>query len=301
MANVDTENGAGIGRVTCGWPLPGLELAHVRRFWRDVHSPAIARRAGIYEYRHQQFGRVRSDVFPAVDGILYACGEGTQLQWQSDVRYADQAGLDRFGADPAPDVKAHLLGDIDMLVGSSTTYLVLGTNGRTYRDETGDAPPLGVPGLPTYGLFFRMRGQDLAAFRTAMTRMAERWAAQPGVVRLRLSLFEIPDIEAERAAGYPIKTHPHEQQYQAWIDLTVADEAVCRGLLAPGDGARIAAVHAYPVDAAYTFNHAGRPTLAGLRGYCAVEAIGFFDAAQHREPSLLEWMFGPVASEGGKP
>jgi len=27
-------------------------------------------------------------------------------------------------------------------------------------------------------------------------------------------------MEAERRAGYPVKTHPVEQQYQAWIDLS---------------------------------------------------------------------------------
>ena len=38
------ENGAGVARVTCGWKLPHLDLAKVRPYWRDAHSPAIARR-----------------------------------------------------------------------------------------------------------------------------------------------------------------------------------------------------------------------------------------------------------------
>jgi hypothetical protein len=125
--------------------------------------------------------------------------------------------------------------------------------------------------------------------------LAQRWAGTPGVLRVRLSLFEVPDMEAERKAGYPIKTHPPEQQYQAWIDLVLVNEAVAAGLVGVGDAATcapaIAAIHAYPADVVYTFNCAGKPTLVGLRGYCAYEAIGFFDAKQHREPALLEWMY----------
>ena len=80
------ENKAGIFRVTCGWRLPHLDLAQVRRFWRDVHSPAIARRAGIYEYRHMQYSPVREGVFAPVEGIGTAVDPAAQLQWMSDVR-----------------------------------------------------------------------------------------------------------------------------------------------------------------------------------------------------------------------
>jgi hypothetical protein len=291
---------ATICRVTCGWHLPHLDIAQVRRLWRDVHSPTIARRAGIWEYRHNQFADVRPDVFMPIDGIEYDCDPAAQLRWQSDVRYADQAALDAFGSDPAPEVKAHLLSDIDMLVDRSTTYLVLGASGWTHVDRTPDAAPQGVPATPTYGVFFRHRGEQ-APFRVMMRGIAERWAADPNVTRLRLSLFEVPDMEAERKAGYPIKTHPPEQQYQAWIDLSLTDASVARALMRPDDGtdyaSAIAAIHAYPADVVHTFNYAGHPTLVGLRGWPACEAIGFFNATQHRQESLLRWMYGDVAKD----
>ncbi len=293
-ATPDIENKARVGRVTCGWHLPHLDIAKVRRFWRDVHSPAIARRAGVYEYRHNQFADVRGDLFAPIDGIATACDPRERLQWQSDVRYADQAGLDAFGADPPPDVKAHLLSDIDMLVDRSTTYLVLGDNGFTYVDNTGDAAPQGPVRFPTFGVFFRQRGEEVR-FRACLTALAQRWAATPGVLRVRVNLFEVPDMEAERLAGYPVKTHPVDQQYQAWIDLVLESETVARALVRREDAEAIAAIHAYPAEVVYTFNYAGRPTLVGLRGYSAYEAIGFFDAAQHRQPGLLRWMYGDVA------
>ena len=106
-------------------------------------------------------------------------------------------------------------------------------------------------------------------------------------------------MEAEKKAGYPVKTHPLEQQYQGWIDLVVEDESVARALLGsdPGIDLRpnVRAIHAYPVRVVYTSVYAGEPTLVGLRGYPAWLAIKELNASNQRRPALLEWMYGPVA------
>lgn len=297
---VALENLASIGRVTCGWKLPQLSLEAVRPYWRDAHSPAIARRNGVYEYRHYPLDPVLPDLFSAIEDVESAPPADQQLMWLSDVRYRDQAGLDAFGASPDPDVKAQILADIEMIVDKSTTYLVLGENGRTLVDRSGDPAPAG-PANHTYGVFLKQRG-DQVGFRAYVDALTRRWADEPGVLRLRVSLFETPDMEAERKAGYPVKTHPEDMQYQAWIDLTLSDPMVARGLIAPGDGldhgAHLRAIHAYPAPAVYTFNCGGRPTLAGLRGYPAVEAIRRLGADHQRDPGLLGWMYGDVAPAG---
>ena len=244
--DIAQENRATVARITCGWKLPHLPLDTVRRYWRDVHSPGIARRPGLWEYRHLQFDPVDPRVLAPVAGIEQGCPTDQQLMWTSDVRYLDQAGLDLFGSVPSPEVKQLLLGDIDLIVDQSTTYLVLGDRARTLVDGSGTAAPQGPAPRPTYSVFFRQRG-DQAGFRAGMRALAARWAQAEGVIRLRLALFETPDMEAERKAGYPIKTHPPERQYQAWIDLTVATAADARYLLAPDDAAFIHAVHAHPV------------------------------------------------------
>ena len=288
------ENRAGIARITCGWKKPELPLDFVRRYWRDVHSPAISRRAGLYEYRHYQFDAVRPDLFGSPAGIAFECAAHQQLMWLSDVRYEDDAALAAFGASPDAQVKAHLLADIDLLVDQSTTYKSVGDRARTYADTTGEPTPQGTPAAPSFGIFFRQRG-DEASFHSGLRALAERWAGTPGVSRVRLSLFEAPDMEAEKKAGYPIKTHAKELQYQAWIDLVLQDATVAKGLLRAEDATVIATVHAYPVAALYTSVYAGRPTLVGLRGFPAFEAIKAFDAVGQREPALLEWMYGPIA------
>lgn len=294
----EIENRAAICRVTSGWKKASLSLEAVRRYWRDVHSPAIARRAGVYDYRHYQFDAVRADVLAPVPGVEQTCTADAQLMWTSDVRYADEAGLEAFGRSPDGIVKAQLLQDIELIVDRSTTYKVVGANGFTYVDSTGIAMPQGPVKSPTYSLFIRQRS-DEPSFRRYLQSLAERWSKTAGVSRIRLSLFEVPDMEAERKAGYPVKTHPLEQQYQAWIDLAVQDDAVLKRLMTAQDHAdcarHVRAIHAYPVLVIYTSVYAGHPTMVGLRGYPAYDAIQALDAQNAREHELLEWMYGPVA------
>ncbi len=298
-AQVDAENRSSLSRITCGWKKSHLPLDWVRRYWRDVHSPAISRRAGLYEYRHSQFDPVRGDLFPGGSGIEMMCPADQQLMWLSDVRYADPAGLAAFGESPSPEVRALLLADIDLLVDRSTTYRSVARDAWTHLDDTGEPAPAGPVAHPSFALFFRRRGAD-APFKDALGRLARRWSGARGVRRLRLSLFEAPDMEAERKAGYPIKTHPVEQQYQAWIDLVVDEPLAARALLSTDDairlGSQVSVIHAYPVVSLYTFVVGGKPTLIGLRGYPAYEAIQAFNAVGQKHRSLLEWMYGSVAT-----
>ena len=297
----EIENRAGLARITCGWKKPELPLDRVRRYWRDVHSPAISRRAGIYDYRHFQYDEVDPALFGAVRGVELECPGGEQLMWNSDVRYLGEAGLAAFDATPPPEVKPHLLGDIELIVDRSTTYRAVGANARTLIDRTGDATPQGPPAAPAYALFIRRRA-DERSFRESVRILARHWSEFDGVLRVRMSLFEVPDMEAERKAGYPIRTHPVEQQYQATVEIVLRRRDVGRELLGARAGvdwvAAIRAIHAYPVAACYTSVYAGRPTLVGLRGYAAHQAIRALGADNQTEPGLLEWMYGAVARGG---
>ena len=289
----DIENSARICRITCGWKKPGLPLDAVRRYWRDVHSPAIARRPGIWEYRHYQFDAVEP-LFGALGAIDQTCPSDQQLMWLSDVRYADDAALANFAAEPGDKVRGELLGDIDLIVDQSTTYKAVDAMARTLIDDSAMIPPQGAPPVPAYSLFLRSRSTE-PEFRDFIIALSDRWATTPGVKRLRYSLLEAPDVAAERAAGYPIKTHPPERQYQAWIDLALNDSAVAATLATDGMGDHISAVHAYPVAANYTSNYAGKPTFVGLRGYPAWDALTTIGGYNQAQPAILGWMYGPVA------
>ncbi len=295
MASVDMENLGTVSRTTCGWRKPALDRDAVRRYWREVHSPAIARRAGVYWYRHNPFDAVDPGLFAHLDGIELTAPADAQLMWQSDVVYLDEDAVTTFVHSPDdPQVTALLLADIELIVERSTTYRSVGGNARTYVDTT-EGVPTGPVAHPTYGLFFRARAGQEQPFRAALNAIAERWSSCPDVLRLRLNLFDVPDMEAERRAGYPVKTHPPEQQYQAWIELVLADADAAADLVADGLSDQVSTLHVYPVPAIYTFVHGGTPTLIGLRGYAAHEAIEGLGAEHARDPRLLRWMYGKGA------
>lgn len=301
MNLAEIENQAGLCRITSGWKKPELPIDWVRRYWRDVHSPAIARRAGIYDYRHYQYDPVKEDLLTPLASIAYDAPPGEQLMWTSDVRYRDAAALAIFDKSPEGKPKTDILGDIELIVDQSTTYRAVDDNAKTYVDNTGIAMPQGPCASPTFALFFRARG-DEAGFRACLREVAETWSQLPGVLRLRLSLFDAPDMEKERKAGYPVKTHPVERQYQALIDLTLDTVARGRSLLNADDdidyASHITTIHSYPVRVVYTSNYNGKPTLVGLRGYPAYAALTALNAENQRQTSLLEWMYGDIASQG---
>jgi hypothetical protein len=297
MTIQSVENAAGLSRATCGWRLPGLELEAVWNYWRDVHSPAISRRAGIHVYRHVRWAPVDASLLAEIPGVTTTAPENAQLQWMSDITYRDEDDLARFYKSPAdPQVVSKILGDIEMIVERSTTYLSLRPNISTLSDRRSE-PRQGPPKTPYYGIFLRQRDED-GAFRAGVRDLAAQWSATEGVSRVRFSLFERPDMAADRGAGYPVKTHPPEQQYQALVEVETEREAVTR-LLGKGKAAALLAAaareaHAYPVAAAYTFVWDGVPTIAGLRGYPALQAIDALGAEHAVDGGLLEWMYGPV-------
>lgn len=301
MTLAEVENQAGLCRITCGWKKPELPIDWVRRYWRDVHSPAIARRAGIYDYRHYQYDPVCNDVLSPVEGVEYDAPALEQLMWTSDVRYRDEAALAVFDTSPQGKPKTDILGDIDIIVDQSTTYRAVDADAVTYVDDTGIAMPQGPCASPTFALFIRSRSNE-DQFRAFLRKVAETWSRKTGVLRLRLSLFDAPDMEKERKAGYPVKTHPVERQYQAWIDLTLDTEARGKTLIEDSDGidyaTHISTIHTYPVRVVYTSNYNGKPTLVGLRGYPAYEALTALDADNQRQTSLLKWMYGDIAKNG---
>lgn len=301
MTLVDIENKAGLCRITCGWKKPELPIDWVRRYWRDVHSPAIARRAGLYDYRHYQYDPVRKDVLAPIEGVEFAAPPLEQLMWTSDVRYRDEAALALFDKSPEGKAKSDILGDIDIIVDQSTTYRAVNGNAFTYVDETGIAMPQGPCAAPTFALFIRSKSSE-EEFRSCLRQIAESWSKITGVLRLRLSLFDAPDMEKERKAGYPVKTHPVERQYQACIEIALDTEARGKTLVRDDDGIdyafHISVIHAYPVRVIYTSNYNGKPTLVGLRGYPAYKALTALDAENQRQTSLLKWMYGDIAKNG---
>jgi hypothetical protein len=300
------ENRATISRTTAGVykyhgiDPAGMDLLH--RYSRDVHAPAISRRPGIHLYRHFDFGPVRQDLFAPIEGVGYSFPESKRLTGAGHLDYLDERALQAFYDSPdTAEVRKHLLDDIYVLGGSpgrTTTYRTTVGNARTYLDLTGNPTPQGPEKLPHYAVFLRRRSAE-GPFREFARQMAVRWSQVPGVLRLRLFLFDVPDMQVESNAGYPIFPAPADEHYEAWMDLIIEDDVVAAQLISGTERVdyrdQLREIHVQPVPVVYTYVWDGRPTEVGLRGYPAYALIEELGAANQREPSLLRWMYGPVA------
>jgi hypothetical protein len=299
------ENLATVSRTTAGiykyHRIDAVAQDQLARYTRDVHSPAIARRAGIHLYRHFSYGPIRTDLFRPVEGVAYDCPDSVRLTGAGHLDYLDQSALEAFYASPNEQVRDLLLADINVIggpPGRTTTYRTSPGNGRTFIDVTGEPAPQGPGDRPRYAILLRQRG-DQDSFRAAVRLLARRWSSSAGVLRVRMQLFDVPDMAVESLNGYPVYPAPVDEHYQAWIDLVLDADEHAAPLIDPDDATDYSAVfselHVQPVPVVYTYVWAGRPTVVGLRGYPAWELITALGATNQQDPALLEWMYGPIA------
>jgi hypothetical protein len=293
LETVASENLAVRARITCNRTQARHDLQELREFLREVHSPCVARRGPLWEYRTEWLRPIDSRFAPLAAGVETDCEPGIQLQTTSDLRWLSEADMVRFHEGPNDEIRSLMTADVRELVAESTIYDVTGQICSTLIDRSGQAAPCGPVPRPTWDIFLRAR-VSLPDFAVQLRALAARWASDRRVVRLRFCLLQPPDpAGAQRAV---VARHPPERQYQGLIQLQTIDASGAREQLGPQGlnalGEICAAVHAYPVSDVYTWNRAGKPTLAGLRGYPAARAISAFNALQHATPGVLEWMYG---------
>ena len=96
------ENRARISRTTAGiYKHHGVdaEAEHrLHRYARDVHSPAIARRAGIHTYRHFSFGDVLPQFLQPLGSVALSAPDGEQFTGAGHLDYLDERALAAFYA-----------------------------------------------------------------------------------------------------------------------------------------------------------------------------------------------------------
>ncbi|HEY6455450.1 MAG TPA: hypothetical protein VIY90_09250 [Steroidobacteraceae bacterium] len=297
------ENSAPIRRVNCGHSSDKHSLSSVRRYQRDVHSPAIARRPGIYEYRHFSFDSIRPHLFAHADGIELDCRVDEQINSLASVLFANAADHALSLAYPPDELRPLLVLDNAMIQKWAAAYDSDGpAAAHTFIDTTGIAVPQGPPARPSFALLLRQRS-DVSAFRECVSSFVQRWAAHANVRRLRLTFIDAAQ-DTKSNGDYAMRNMMAEQKlwHHAWIDLVLDSEHVAMQLLSKEDAKAIrpyvSALHVYPIAERYTYVYAGRPTLVGLRGYAAYQAIEEFHAANEGDPRILRWMYGTVVQDG---
>jgi hypothetical protein len=272
----------------------GLSDKEFIGYWRDVHGTLAARVPYSSMYRIHRLRptsplllsgprviTTRPRPREIIDGIA-------ELRWESD------ADLERWEHDP---ILTELVSEDEQNVfGHCAVYWAFGENVALVKDDLPGIVIDGRHGLLTIVVLVRRSlGVEPADLRAVLrSELGAALAAQPGLARLTLHLL---DSSRPETWDSPNVTHQQgERPYDAWLELTfrrLDDLAgVLRCLEVEQALARIAPfvseLHAYREDESYTLRFDSRPTLIGLRGYPAAEAILGAGAINQMMPGPLK-------------
>lgn len=286
------ENTAPLTSTVFGWWRQDIPLEVSYRYWRDVHAVTIARAPGIYQYRLLHLAPNRSDLWSVLEGIEYTIPDADRPHGVAQILFLSQDDLQTFGSSELITKYVHQ--DEQNLCDRNVTMSSIAGNARTYIDRTGEATPNGEPAFPSFMVCIKQADRiEVEEFRHHLAeQIARPWSEQAEVMRLRLHLLE-PFKESENSPCVSHQWLP-EQHYQAWIEL-VLQEAVGKQLFSSREHAKyIRAIHTFPIAAKYTIVWGGKPTIVGLRGFPAVQAIEQAGANNQKTTELLETLYGKV-------
>lgn len=299
------ENAAPLTATVFGWWRKDVPLEVSYRYWRDVHSIAVARAPGLYQYRLLALAENRAEVGACLDGIETDLPVADRPHCIAQILFLSKEDQQAFGKSRL--ITQFVNKDEQNLCDRNVTMSSIDHNAYTYVDRTSEATCSGEPAFPSFVLGLQQRqGVSTEAFRQHLTHaIAQPWSDRPDVLRLRLHLLE-PFDESENS---PYVSHDwvQEQHYQAWIELVVRDATQLEKLLS-SDPAEISyadhtcqqhaqlirGIHTFPITACYTMVANGKPTDVGLRGFLAVQTIAEAQADIQKNSELLEILYGDV-------
>jgi hypothetical protein len=266
----------------------GMSLPDFYQYWLNAHVTLPPRFPGISSiWLHVvSFDRQR---WPRLPGVSHRPEPEDEFHGVPEATFPTMGDLELFQS------YAHVqMVDGANFLGEVITYSSLGDNSGTVVDRLGDAAPDGHDGLLRHLLFLRRRPKVPAAeLRRVVTGTLEpAYAGAPEVLKLRRHLFE----PLEAALDHPgvVLFKPPELQYQAALEVVVADEAALdRFAASPAFtgtadvlAAHCEAVHAARVDRCIATKHRGAITLAGVRGVAVADLIRRLGADSQREPEV---------------
>ena len=266
-------------------------------YWRDVHGPLAARIDGMHQYWQHHLDAPDASLLPGVvaeSGIDVTVSEAERLEGLAEVTFASEADRGGMGASPAA---GQLMEDEQNIFKGTYLHSSVAGNTRTLVDHGPGIPQGEREAYHAILLIAENENSDSQAFRDLVTSdITAPLAAAEDVVKVRYHLFEgydasgwdTPNVDNDRT---------QDQAFDAWVEIAFTGRAAAQralddigATLASPD--LIAAIHAYPVRAAYTLVYDGRPTLAGLRGASVAETITAIGAENQRTLPVLQSMHG---------
>ena len=237
-------------------------------YWRDVHGPLCSRVPGLGWYVQTHFDRAQdAHLWPSVEGITpfpdYELDGGVEIGFASA---EDQTTFN--------DASSILFADEQNMFAATVAY-ALPKGSRTLVDRIPDPIPNADDGFDRIHVHLGTATDDLDAFGTFLTGFAEKLAAEPAVLKVRLHLPERYD-NAKPAPPAPNVDHlvPPERAAVGILELAFETPLTRRAFLesdafaaiAQGQQQHVRHATAFAVSGVYTYVRDKTLTLAGLRG-----------------------------------
>jgi len=237
-------------------------------YWRDVHGPLCSRVPGLGWYVQTHFDREQdAHLWPLVDGITpfpdYELDGGVEIGFASA---EDQATFN--------DASSILFADEQNMFAATVAY-ALPEGSRTLVDRFPDPIPNADDGFDRIHVHLGAATDDRDAFGAFLTGLAEKLAAEPAVLKVRLHLPERYD-NAKPAPPAPNVDHrvPPERAAIGILELAFETPLTRRAFLeseafaaiAQGLQQHVRHASAFAVSGVYTYVRDKTLTLAGLRG-----------------------------------
>ena len=248
-------------------------------YWRDIHGAVCARLPGQFQYWQFHVAHNVGGMFPAIKGVDIM--SPPQSQFDGIAELTHKSVDDRqiwFTA------AAVLMDDEHNIFSKAIGYITEPGNSITYCDgiENG-APNCNQPAdLIKYHVMLRMNdGVAVADFRKYLTEtLAPALQRSPWLLKLRLHLFEPPDLSRPDAAGVA-HSEPVDENYHAAFEIAFKNHLDQEYFFASkeyfeaieGIEKYVKCLYPFPEKYAATFVYDGQITLAGMRGSSAAELI----------------------------
>jgi hypothetical protein len=280
----------------------GLSEADFYDYWLNAHVTLPPRFPGIDSVWLHQVS-FDDSMWPEVAGVSSRPDREDDFQGVPEATFVTMEDLAAFQAASRVQMEDGI-NFLSQMIG----YAGLGPNSATVRDTTDPAPD-GTDSLVRHLVFLRMHpDQSVAEFRLWVDdELVPTLANSPDVLKLRRHLFEELDITLDHPGV--VMTKPLDRQYQAMLEVVVADRAALDRVAASPEWStsaaaiakRCVAMHAPRVTRCVTTKDHGSITLAGVRGVAVADVIRRLHAESQTHEDVLREFLPPADLDRSSP
>jgi EthD domain len=263
---------------------------------RSVPGPVCARLPGQYQYWQFHVAHNEGGTFPVVKDVDYSTDVDDQFDGIAELTFKSVA--DRQTWMTASSI---LMDDEHNIFRKAIGYVTDEGNSRTYVDRIDVGNPNGRLGPVKFHVMVKPANQvSVADFRRYLTdQFAAQVVQSPRVLKLRLHLFEPPDVSRPDAAGVA-HSEPPQKQYRAAFEIGFKDRLDMEAFFASEQYAAavkdqakyVKQVAPFPERDVYTFVYDGKMTLAGQRGSRTASLITDIGAVNQLRDDVLDLVLG---------